>query len=305
MAHDVPAIIGPDGWISREALTSRVDRKTVGRWTAAKKLVRLERGLYAAPAGLDWRVRVEAAVRSRNGVASHSTALALWELIPPPAGPVHVTVTKGLSGRSSPGVLVHRSGEVEDVIRRVEWTPVTCVERAVVDAWGQPGGVGRAAVRAAAITAVRRRLCRPADLATELARRPQLPARASLAELIRLLQEGCRSELEVWGVTHVLRGPGMPPFTLQRRVVVRGETFFLDAACEEVMLAVELDGAAWHGSKQQRERDIRRDALVATIGWQTLRFAYWPMVRTPDRCRGDILAAYEARRRLIRGGRVQ
>ena len=75
----------------------------------------------------------------------------------------------------------------------------------------------------------------------------------------------------------------MPRFTLQHRVVVSGRTFFLDAACEEVQLAVEMDGAAWHGSRDQRERDIRRDALLATVGWQTLRFSFAPADRLAGR----------------------
>ena len=57
-------------------------------------------------------------------------------------------------------------------------------------------------------------------------------------------------------------GAGMPTFVQQRRVSVGGETFVLDAACDESMLAVEMDGAAWHGSRAQREADIRRDALL-------------------------------------------
>ncbi len=87
-----------------------------------------------------------------------------------------------------------------------------------------------------------------------------------MVELVRLLDEGCQSEIEIWGVLYVLRGPGMPTFTRQRRVVVEGETFLVDAACEDVLLAVEMDGATWHASRVQRERDIRRDALVATLG---------------------------------------
>jgi very-short-patch-repair endonuclease len=177
---------------------------------------------------------------------------------------------------------------------------VTSVERAVVDAWAQPGAVRRPAVRGAAITAVRQRLCAPGDLAYELCRRPQLPGRAELADLVRLLAEGCRSELEIWGVQHVLRGPGMPSFVMQRRIEVAGERFILDAACEEVLLAVEMDGAAWHGSRERRESDIRRDALLATVGWQTLRFSYRRMTRAPEQCRDDIRAAYQARRRLMR-----
>lgn len=302
MALDVPSVIGPDGWASSSALAARLNRNTVGAWTAAGKLVRLEKGVYATGgSAADWRIRVEAAVRSRRGVASHATALSLWGLLPPSPGPVHVTVTTGRSGRGSEGVVLHRSQELDDAVRRVEGLPVTCVERAIVDTWGRPGELGRAAVRAAAIDAVRRRMCPTRNLVWELERRPQLPARAALLELVQLLADGCRSELEIWGCLQVLRGPGMPRFVQQRPVQVGGERFLLDAACEDSMLAVEMDGAAWHGSRTQRERDIRRDALVATIGWQTLRFGYTRMTTAPDACRKDICATHEARMRLLHG----
>jgi very-short-patch-repair endonuclease len=305
VAHDIAAVVGPAEWITWEALTERVDRKTVALWTGAGRLVRLQPGVYATAAGaLDWRVRVEAAVRSPGSVASHRTALALWGLASPGSA-VHVTVPHGGTSRGSASVVLHRSRDLRDVVRRVDGLPVTCVERAIVDAWGRPGGLTRAALRAAAIDAVRRRLCSPRDLSIELGRRPELRARATLVELVRLLAEGCRSELEIWGCLHVLRGPGMPEFTLQRRVEVRGEAFLLDAACEETMLAVELDGAAWHGSREQRERDIRRDALLATVGWQTLRFGFSRLTGSPESCRRDIRAAHAARLDLIGSGRVR
>jgi very-short-patch-repair endonuclease len=94
----------------------------------------------------------------------------------------------------------------------------------------------------------------------------------------------------------------MPPFTQQRRLEVAGEVFVLDAAYDEVQLAVEMDGAAWHGSRAQRERDIRRDALVATAGWQTLRFGYRRLTGEPEACRTEILAVHQVRRRLLGDG---
>ena len=97
----------------------------------------------------------------------------------------------------------------------------------------------------------------------------------------------------------------MPPFVQQRRVAVAGRTFVLDAAYDDVLLAVEMDGAAWHGSRTQREADIARDALLATVGWQTLRFGYARMTGSPDACRRDIVAAREARSRLFAGHRVR
>ncbi|MGY1607653.1 DUF559 domain-containing protein [Geodermatophilus sp. SYSU D00700] len=299
MAHDLDTVVGPDGWTTWESLTARVDRSTLTHWVASGRLRRVQPGVYALPHAVeDWRARVEAAARSCGGVVSHRSALALWGLAPS-GGPVHLTVRHTRSGRGTPGVVLHRTRQLDDSIRRVEGLPVSCAARAVVDAWGRPGGLTRAEVRAAAIDAVRRRLCRPDDLVREVRRRPCLPGRAALVELVRLLAEGCRSELEVSGCLTVLREPGMPAFTLQRRLAVAGEVYVLDAAYEDALLAVEMDGAAWHGSQAQRERDIRRDARVATAGWQTLRFGYRRLTGEPDACRTEIRAVHAARRRLL------
>jgi very-short-patch-repair endonuclease/predicted transcriptional regulator of viral defense system len=305
MAHDPERVVGPDGWADWESLTARVDRKTVARWVLSGRLRRLQPGIYGLPAAAeDWRCRLEAAVHATGGVVSHRSALALWNLAPP-GGPVHLTVEHTRSGRGSAGVALHRTRALEETVRRVDGLPVSCVERAVVDAWGVPAGLSRAEVRAAAIGAVRRRMCMPRQLYSEVERRPCLRGRSALVQLVGLLADGCESELEIWGCLNVLRGPGMPAFTLQHRVEVAGQRFVLDAACEEVRLAVEMDGAAWHGSREQRERDIRRDALLATIGWQTLRFSYRRATSVPDACRRDIRAAYESRRRLFRVDEVR
>ena len=306
MLRDVNDVVGPDGWVTYERLTSKVSRNTVTAWLRTGRLVRVDKGVYAtAPVAADWRLRVAAALRSRQAVVSHATALALWGLLPPPKGTVHLSVGPGRSGRGTPGIVLHRGADLDWHVRRVRGLPVTSVERSLVDTWGQPAGVVRADLRAAVIRAVRNGMCSVRQWRTEIERRTRLPSRAALVELVGLLAEGCRSELEIWGCVHILRGSDMPRFVLQRPVTVRGETFVLDAACAEVMLAVELDGAAWHGSRDRRERDIRRDALLATLGRQTLRFGFRRATAAADACRRDIRAAYEARRRLMATERVR
>jgi very-short-patch-repair endonuclease len=306
MAFDVSAVVGPQGWVTSEELLSRVSPRTVGSWVAGGKLVRLRPGVLALPsAAQGWRVRVAAALEGREAVASHTTALALWGLVSHPAGPVHVSVDSSRSARGFDGVLVHRAPGVYGERRRVDGLAVTAVERSVVDTWAQPSGLDRTLIRAVAIAAVRERRCAPRDLSFEVARRPRLAERAELSHLVSLLVDGCRSELEIWGCLKVLRAPGMPPFVQQRRVTVGGRTYFLDAAYDDVLLAVEMDGAAWHGSRAQREADIARDALMATIGWQTLRFSYARLTASPDACRREILAARQARLRIFRGHSVR
>ncbi len=299
---DVDAVVGPRGWATRAELLGRVSPRTLSTWLTGGRLVRVAPGVLAVPAAAQrWRVRVAAALAGRDAVASHGTALALWELLPPPAGPLHLTVGDSRSGRGWSGVVLHRNAGALADRRRADGLPVTSVERAVVDAWGRAGPPSRDEVRAAAITAVRQRLCRPADLAHEREVSTRLRGRAELTGLVRLLADGCRSELEIWGCLRVLRAPGMPAFTQQRRVTVGRETFFLDAAYDDVLLAVEMDGAAWHGSSRQRESDIRRDSLLATAGWQTLRYGYRRLTTAPEECRRDVLAVYRARRRLLDG----
>jgi len=297
---DVRTVVGQAGWATSADLLAHVSPRTVGAWVASGKLLRLRPGVFALPAAADaWRVRVMAALEGGESVASHVTALALWELIEHPPGPVHVSVDLTRSARGSAGVILHRSAGVYQERRKVDGLSVTSVERSIVDSWGRPGPVARTDVRAAALTAVRRRQCSVRELDVELARRPRLPGRAELVRLVGLLSDGCQSELEIWGCLNVLRAPGMPTFVQQRVVTVAGERFHLDAAYDEVMLAVEMDGAAWHGSRKQRERDIRRDSLLATVGWQTLRFGFERLTRHPGACRRDVLAVYNARRRLF------
>jgi very-short-patch-repair endonuclease len=301
--RDPEAVVGPDGWTTWDRLLTRLSPTTIRAWVASRRLVPLDVGVYATPrAAVDWRVRIAAAARTRGAVVSHGTALAVWGLVPPHAGPVHLTVADRRSGRGSSAVVLHRTMDPSWHVRRVAGIPVTSVERSLVDAWGRPAGLTRAALRGAAITAVRERMCRPGDLREELRIRPRLPGRAGLVELVELLAQGCRSELEIWGCLPVLQAPGMPPFAQQWPVAVGGRRMLLDAAYEEVLLAVEMDGAAHHGSRQQREDDIRRDALLASAGWQTLRFSYRRLTSAPEACRLEIKAAYEVRRRLVVDG---
>lgn len=56
-----------------------------------------------------------------------------------------------------------------------------------------------------------------------------------------------------------------------------------------------------HGSRKQRERDIRRDALLATIGWQTMRFSFARLTRQAEACQREIRATHAARLQLFGG----
>jgi very-short-patch-repair endonuclease len=85
-------------------------------------------------------------------------------------------------------------------------------------------------------------------------------------------------------------------------VLAGGRTVHLDAAVPELKVAVELDGAAFHGSADDRERDTRRDVALAALGWVVLRFSHRRLTREPEACREEILRVCRTRAAVL-GGR--
>ncbi len=85
----------------------------------------------------------------------------------------------------------------------------------------------------------------------------------------------------------------------QIMVVVDGSRYELDLAGPELKLAVELDGAAYHGGKGQRERDVRPAAALATLGWQVIRVTHARITSHPDDVRSEVATIIAARRRQL------
>ena len=299
MTHDLVALLGPDGVVRRAELGGRVDRHTVARWLARERLLQPHPGVLALPERFEeWRTRAIAGVLATRGALSHRSALAAWRLAPK-EGAVHVSVLVGRHAPRSPGLVVHRVQRLE--ADTVAGLPVTELPRSLVDMWalasGTRGGTRSVELaRSAVITALRDRRVRPAQVRGQMAARPALPGARELAGLIRLVEQGSHSELEIWGLLKVLKGPGMPRFVRQHPVVLAFGTVHLDAAIPELKVAVELDGAAFHGSREARERDIRKDAALAARGWVVLRFGYRRLVTEPAACRRVILQVCAARR---------
>jgi very-short-patch-repair endonuclease len=73
----------------------------------------------------------------------------------------------------------------------------------------------------------------------------------------------------------------------------------LDAAWPELKIAVEFDGAACHGRLGDRERDLRRDAALAALGWVVLRFGYRDVTERPHVCRARVVAVHRQRAGMV------
>jgi hypothetical protein len=295
----------PEGLIGRAELADVASSRSVTRWLHAGELVQLQPGVVGLPESAgEWHVRARAASRWAGGPLSHLSALQAMRLIPVDDGPVHVTVPLDRCPRGGRGVFAHRSDR-RLVTVRCGLLEAIAPERSLVDAWAwahSPGRNERATaerpvVRQALIEAVRSRQVRLPAVRRASDTLGSHPGRDSLVHLIDLLAAGCESELEIWGVQNVLPGPpSVPPYVQQHRVVLPdGRRIKLDAAWPELRVAVELDGAAFHGSRADRERDLRRDTALAAAGWIVLRFSYARLMSDPEGCRREIVAALLAR----------
>lgn len=171
------------------------------------------------------------------------------------------------------------------------------LEGCLVDSWALLSPLER---RVPVICAVQRRRATATRIAAELERAPKLPARAELADLLKLLELGCHSELEIWGHRRVFDTSLLPPAQRQRPVLLGPRTVYLDVAYEDEMVAVELDGAAYH---VDRERDQGRDLALAAIGWLTLRFSHRRLHEDTASVRRELRATLETRRRQLGGRR--
>lgn len=283
-------------------LAGRVDKHTITAWVRKRRLLRPYPGVLVHPDQWEeWPTRALAAVLATDGALSHTSALAVWRVLPK-QGPIHVSIPVGRRAIRAPGLTVHRGRP--SAVDRLGPFPVTPLPRSLVDTWGSahrsratPRDSERA--RASVIDTTRDRRLKAGELRIELDLRPNLCGRRGLVELLDLIDEGCQSELEVWGVRHVLRAPGMPNFVQQHPVQLPWTTVHLDAALPELKIAVELDGAAFHGSQEARERDIRRDAALAARGWVVLRFSYRRLTTDPEGCRRDVVEVCRARQALL------
>ncbi|MEU8003341.1 DUF559 domain-containing protein [Catellatospora sp. NPDC049111] len=238
----------------------------------------------------DWDTVLRAALSyaGQPVAVSHLSALRIWGLPVPDDSWIHLLTGQSRHLRGAPGVRVHRredfTPEPPHVVTRAG-IPVTRLETAIVDSWPLLDGDAK---RAPAITAVADRMTTPGRLREELERTPRLAGRRHLVQLLERLAAGCRSPLELWGHDRVFGGRAFARLRRQVKVMVGGHAVYLDILDEATGLDIELDGAAYHSSPRDRERDLRRDAALTALGFTVVRFTGARLRREPDAVRAEV-----------------
>jgi very-short-patch-repair endonuclease len=198
---------------------------------------------------------------------------------------IHVAVPADRVVISDCGLEAHRNA-LEAAPSAYRGLPAVTVETALVQSFACISD--RYLRRALVIESVRERLVSATRVATAI------PAGASRRpELLDLLTLCARSQSEAEIVMLLLiRQAGLPE--PERQYAVAGHRYRLDLAYPHSLLAIEVDGKAWHFNAERRTADIRRDAELAAEGWLTVRFTYEQMSSDPSwvaRCIRSALAS--------------
>lgn len=172
-----------------------------------------------------------------------------------------------------PGIRIHRVRALDPAdIGKVDGIPTTSVPRTLLDlaADGATRDLEQAVAEASA-----RRLLRHQDLLSLLARHRGHKGMRTLRALLDADAGPAltRSEAEERLLT-LVRAAGLPP----PETNVRVGPFEVDFLWRESRLIVEVDGFAFHSSREAFERDRARDAELLGRGFRVLRLTWRQIV---------------------------
>ncbi len=228
---------------------------------------------------------------------SHQSAAEVQGLIDKPASAnIHVTVAarrRPVQRRPVRGIVIHRSDQSLPQFPGGSWKiPRTRTEDTVLDLVTAAATFERGYSWIA--RAVAQDLVTVATLREALEGRSRIRWRAWLTEALDDSRDGANSPLERRYVRDVERAHGLPNAQRQARRTLGGRTHVKDNWYAQYLVAVEIDGPAYHqGDRAAADRD--RDNLnLAADAVQTLRFG--PVGVTERVCDSAALVAATLRR---------
>ena len=183
---------------------------------------------------------------------------------------VHVVVEARRTVRDRPGVCVHRSARLDDIVRWNLGPPRVSYEEALLDVVADRSS--RQVVVNDLTAGIQARRTTALRLQQALKARPRMPDRRWLERLLGDLLLGTHSVLEHGYLVNVERPHGLPRGDRQVRAAASGQRIFRDLLAGS--LVIELDGRTHHDDAAAWESAHDRDLDAAVAGLSTVRLTY-------------------------------
>ena len=269
-----------------------VGRNTIDRRAADGTWRRLHRGVVVVHSGpVPWRTRARAALlRVGPGAAlSDGSAGYVLGFSDRPRSPIEVAVPDHRRV-TDPGIRVTRRRHLDVTsVRGLSvtsrgWTVTDLVSAARTD--DDAVAIVCAALRAGT---------HPEQILTAAAGRSRLPGRALLMDLLRAVDDGIESPLELRYHRDVEVRHGLPRAVRQEWERLDGRWIRSDARYERHGVRVELDGRLAHPDGRTDADTWRDNAVLIAHGEMTLRYRWVHVVGEPCRTTAQVVAALRSR----------
>ena len=177
------------------------------------------------------------------------------------------------------GVRVHRIDLRPWAIVRRHGLPVTSRRETALDHLGR---LPAREAHAFADRALQQGWLQVADFADRVRRQPGRIGNQRCRRLAGTIGDGAAAESERL-LHRLLRRAGITGWLPNHDVWVHGELIaVIDVAIPEAMLAVEIDGMAFHVAEDRFQRDRTRQNALVGLGWTVLRFTWRDLVDRPS-----------------------
>jgi very-short-patch-repair endonuclease len=237
------------------------------------------RGVYRAASAPDSPdSQAWLAVLGARAVLSYLSAAAWWDLPVEQDGRIHVTRHHRQRLLTHKRIRVHRTLLVLSAVTTRYGLDVTTRTETLLDCLGWVH-VGPA--RTLLDRAFQQSWLGRPDIERRLDEQAGRWGNRQLARLLCDSRLGAEAESER-RLQRLLDDAGIGGWKGNHPVVIAGRRFRLDVAFPEHRLDVEVDGWAFHRSKEARDHDIERDNLLTQAGWRVLRFSWEDVVDRPD-----------------------
>jgi very-short-patch-repair endonuclease len=263
----------------RSGLTEWSVRRRVqsGQWR------RCGRGVYFADdRPFTTAARIRAAVWSHGEAATASGLAAAWwlELTKTDPSVIEVTVPRSSHSRSARGIKLRRrdltDAEVIEYRRLRITAPALTVIEASIARGGGPEIMDTALQRGMSLD----------DLQHAYEQNRWRPGATAVRELLAAAASGARSEAERL-LVELFESNGITGWFAN----YPAGGYSIDFAFPAEMLAIELDGWAFHSDFDAFQNDRKRQNKLILLGWQVLRFTWLDLVQHPDRVLAQVTAA--------------
>jgi very-short-patch-repair endonuclease len=255
---------------SADQIRRRLDR---GAWRRVSRKVLCVAGTPESPS---WR-DIAALLAVPGGVLGGPAAARKWGM--PVADPLPYVVVPANRHRRLPGVVLLRGDVPPDDVVMLDGVLVTTRARTVFDcARVLPDDQAMALLD----HALRRRWLSFEDLTIRVRDFVGRPGAPKLVRLVARLSAGEASHAERL-LTQLLRAARIRGWTANADIIDDdGLAGVGDVVFPEAQVVIEVDGFAYHSTRDDFERDRRRQNRLVVAGWTVLRFTWRDLTERPE-----------------------